>query len=119
MDLDYVLNLIRQEKYFVLHAPRRTGKTSALKALQDHLNSGVAGEYRCVYVNIEAAEVCRGNIPQAMAGILDVLAGRARRVLGDNLLEGIVTEVLAAGRPRHSGMLCNAGPKPTRAPWCC
>ena len=25
----------------------------------------------------------------------------------------------AGGRPRHSGMLCNAGPKPTRAPWCC
>ena len=82
-----------------LYAPQRTGKTSVLKALQDHLNSGAAGEYRCLYVNIEAAEACRGNSPQAMPGILDVLAGRARRVLGDNSLGGIVTEVLAAGRP--------------------
>ncbi len=30
LDLDDVLALIQQEKYFVLHAPRQTGKTSAL-----------------------------------------------------------------------------------------
>lgn len=28
IDLDDVLGLIRDEKYFVLHAPRQTGKTS-------------------------------------------------------------------------------------------
>lgn len=28
-DLDEILYLIRQEKYFVLHAPRQTGKTSS------------------------------------------------------------------------------------------
>ena len=55
MDLDYVLNLIRGKKYFILHAPRQTGKTSTLKALQDRLNSGAEGDYRCVYVN------CRGR----------------------------------------------------------
>ncbi|MCY4265626.1 MAG: ATP-binding protein, partial [Gammaproteobacteria bacterium] len=30
LDLDDLLNLIRQKKYFVLHAPRQTGKTSVL-----------------------------------------------------------------------------------------
>ncbi|MCY4355924.1 MAG: ATP-binding protein, partial [Gammaproteobacteria bacterium] len=30
LDLDDLLNLIRQKKYFVLHAPRQTGKTSLL-----------------------------------------------------------------------------------------
>ena len=98
IDLDYVLNLIHEQEYFTLHAPRRTGKTSVLKALQDHLNSGTAGDYRCLYVNIEAAEACRGNFPQAMPVILDALAGRARRVLGDDSLERIVSDVLAAGR---------------------
>ena len=99
MNADYVLKLIRRKKYFILHAPRQTGKTSALKALQDHLNSGAAGDYRCLYVNIEAAEACRGNIREAMAGILDALAERASSVLGDDSLEGIVSAVLASGRP--------------------
>ena len=39
LDLDAVLALIRDEKYFVLHAPRQTGKTSALLALCDLLNA--------------------------------------------------------------------------------
>ena len=60
IDLEYVLGLIHDKEYFILHAPRQTGKTSALKALQDHLNSGAAGDYRCLYVNIEAAQVARG-----------------------------------------------------------
>lgn len=52
--LEDVLRLIRHEKYFVLRAPRQTGKTSTLLALQDLLNSSSQGEYRCVYANIEA-----------------------------------------------------------------
>ena len=35
IDLDAVLDLVRGKKYFVLHAPRQTGKTSALLALRD------------------------------------------------------------------------------------
>ena len=33
VDVDELLDLIRRERYFVLHAPRQTGKTSALIAL--------------------------------------------------------------------------------------
>ena len=47
-EADELLLLVRQRKYFVLHAPRKTGKTSALLALRDELNAG--GEFRCVYV---------------------------------------------------------------------
>ncbi len=36
--------LIRERRYCVLHAPRQTGKTSALLALQDLLNR--SGDYR-------------------------------------------------------------------------
>ena len=32
MDLNHVLRLIADEKHFILHAPRQTGKTSALLA---------------------------------------------------------------------------------------
>ena len=54
VDLDAVLGLIRDKKYFVLHAPRQTGKTSALLALRDLLNGGTQGGFRCVYANVEA-----------------------------------------------------------------
>ncbi|MDD9985099.1 MAG: hypothetical protein OXQ31_02365 [Spirochaetaceae bacterium] len=43
IDPDDVLGLVRDKKYFVLHAPRQTGKTSALLALRDLLNSGGTG----------------------------------------------------------------------------
>ncbi|HLP46102.1 MAG TPA: ATP-binding protein, partial [Candidatus Kapabacteria bacterium] len=32
-DLDEIQTLIQQEKYFILHAPRQTGKTTFLLAL--------------------------------------------------------------------------------------
>ena len=99
IDLDYVLNLIHDEKYFILHAPRQTGKTSTLKALQDRLNSGAEGDYRCLHVNVEAGQVWRENIPESMAVILEVLAERASSILGDDSLEGMVREVLAEESP--------------------
>jgi len=37
-DTDEILTLIDQEKYFILHAPRQTGKTTYLLALMDYIN---------------------------------------------------------------------------------
>ena len=37
-ELEEILELIDAEKYFVLHAPRQTGNTSCLLALQEYLN---------------------------------------------------------------------------------
>ena len=62
LDLDDVLSLVRNEKYFVLHAPRQTGKTSALLALHDLLNGGVEGDSRCVYANVEAGQAAREDM---------------------------------------------------------
>ena len=45
-DLDEVLSLIAQRKYFVLHAPRQTGKTTCLLELMDYLNR--EGKYHCL-----------------------------------------------------------------------
>ena len=86
LDLDAVLMLIRQRKYFVLHAPRQTGKTSALLALRDLLNSGAEGDYRCVYVDIEGAQAVREDVEQATRVILGQLAVFARTTLGDEFL---------------------------------
>ena len=58
-----LLALIGDDCYFVLHAPRQTGKTSALLALRDLLNGGAEGAYRCVYetrlrADIVGVETC-------------------------------------------------------------
>ena len=53
-DLDEILMLIRQKRYFVLHAPRQTGKTTCMLALRDYLNE--QGDYIAVYANVEHAQ---------------------------------------------------------------
>ena len=99
IDLDYMLQLIRSEKYFILHAPRQTGKTSVLLALQDLLNHEAAVPYRCVYVNVEVGQAAREDVAQVMGAILDVLALRAQLALEDDFVERISGEVLGRARP--------------------
>ena len=50
-DLDDILTLIERQKYFLLHAPRQTGKTSCLLALMQRLTHD--GGCRAVYANLE------------------------------------------------------------------
>ena len=99
LDLDRILTFIRREKYFVLHAPRQTGKTSALLALRDLLNAGSASGYRCVYANIEVGQWAREDVEAAMRSILGGLASRARRTLGDDALEEMWPGLLAKYGP--------------------
>ncbi len=77
VNLDALLGLVRDKRYFVLHAPRQTGKTSALLALRDLLNSGAAGDYRCVYADVEAAQALRENVAEGMRAVLSELALQA------------------------------------------
>ena len=72
-DLEAMLTLIRSKRYSVLHAPRQTGKTSALLALRDLLNGGTVGDYRCVYANIETGQAGGEDTARAMRAILGEL----------------------------------------------
>jgi len=83
-NLNEVLHLIGQRKYFVLHAPRQTGKTTCLFALMDELNRG--GKYRCLYCNVEMAQAARENIHQGIRTILWDIAHQAQYVLEDSFL---------------------------------
>ena len=93
LNLAEVRRLIRDKRYFVLHAPRQTGKTSALLALRDLLNA--EGSYGCVYVNVEGAQALRGDVEQAMQVILGELASWARSTLGDEFLNDTWSDILA------------------------
>ena len=79
-------------KYFVLHAPRQTGKTSILLSLQDRLNSG--GKYRCLYMNFEVGQAAGENTPRAMQALLTQLASRAIDVLQDDFVDRMMSEYL-------------------------
>jgi len=83
-NLDEVLFLLAQKKYFVLHAPRQTGKTTCLLALMDYLNRG--GKYRCLYCNVEMAQAAREDVQQGMRAILWEIASRAQDFLKDGFL---------------------------------
>ncbi|MEE4247289.1 MAG: AAA-like domain-containing protein [Kangiellaceae bacterium] len=85
INLDDVMLLIDQKKYFVLHAPRQTGKTSLLKALMTHINQ--AGHYTCLYVNVEIGQAAREDVRDAMASIIAMMANQAALYLGDRWLK--------------------------------
>ena len=97
VDLDEILNLIRRKKYFILHAPRQTGKTSILKALADKLNA--AGDCRCVYVNFEPGQSARQDVTAGMQTILAALADEAAWTAGEDLVEQIWPAALAKAGP--------------------
>ncbi|MEE4355025.1 MAG: ATP-binding protein [Desulfococcaceae bacterium] len=86
-DLEEILLLIRQKKYFVMHAPRQTGKTSCLLALMKYLNEN--GKYRCLYINVESAQTARENTAEGIRSVLAEMASRARDSLSDNFLQEI------------------------------
>ncbi len=97
LNLTEVRRLIRDKRYFVLHAPRQTGKTSALLALRDLLNG--EGRYRCVYVNVEGGQTGREDVEQVMRTILAALASWARMTLGDEFLDSVWPDILAKHGP--------------------
>ena len=98
VNLDEILELVRDKRYFVLHAPRQTGKTSILLALQNLLNGGSTGHYRCVYVNVEGAQAAGENVERGIRSILSGLASRVQ-LLGDEFLEENWPTILARSGP--------------------
>jgi hypothetical protein len=114
-DLEEILMLIDQQKYFLLHAPRQTGKTTCLLALADYLNQ--EGRYRALYVNIEAAQAARERVEAGMAAVVQAIANSARWSLQDEHAQTLARQVLQeqAGLVGLEGFLtrwCEASPLP-------
>ena len=80
-DLEEVLLLIRQQKYFVMHAPRQTGKTSCMLALRDYLNA--RDEYIAVYANVEGGQAARNDVGSVVATVCYTIARETNAVTGD------------------------------------
>lgn len=79
INLNEIEMLINQRKYFVLHAPRQTGKTSMLLALRDYLNQ--QGRYVCVYANVEGGQAARNNVESVINGTCQTIASRTDSII--------------------------------------
>jgi hypothetical protein len=67
--LPNLLRLIDQENYFVLHAPRQIGKSTAMMALAQELT--MTEQYAAVLVSAEVGEAFRKDVIQAEQALLD------------------------------------------------
>jgi hypothetical protein len=76
VDWDEVHHLIGTKRYFVLHAPRQTGKTSTLLAIMAELNRD--GHFACAYANIEGAQAARGDETKGIPAVCSAIAGAIR-----------------------------------------
>ena len=91
IDLDEMVDLIQQQKYFILHAPRQTGKTSCLLALRDYLNE--QGNHIAVYANVEAGQASRNNVEEVVKGVCQRIAAELGLVLRNELPDDIYMKV--------------------------
>ena len=97
VNLAEILELIDDGRYFVLHAPSQTGKTSALLALQALLNA--EGKYRCLYITVETSQAAREDTARAMQALLGQVASRSRDILRDDFVDRTWSECLQEQGP--------------------
>ena len=76
-------SLVAQQRYFVLHAPRQTGKTTCMLALRDYFNAG--SDYCAIYANIENAQAMRGNVMESLRGIISRIVSQATLLFGNTV----------------------------------
>ncbi len=74
--LPEVGSLIEQKSYFVLHAPRQVGKTTALRSLAKELTA--AGRYAALHFSCEEGEASGDDFGSAQRAILRSVAFYAR-----------------------------------------
>ncbi len=86
-DLEDILTLIRQKRYFVLHAPRQTGKTSCMLALRNYLNE--RDDYIAVYANVEGGQAARNDVESVIRSTMAIIARRTDLALGNEMATSI------------------------------
>ena len=94
--------LIEQQKYFLMHAARQTGKTSCLLAYMRFLNA--EGKYKCLYTNVESGQASRDNVAEAMRAIMSNLAKDALLQIGDPVPQKLIREGLVDINAPTNGM---------------
>ena len=119
VDLAELRRFVRDKRYFILHAPRQTGKTSVLLAFQDLLNGPAGGGYCCCGPDGALQKlIVRWSLHSAKPLVL--LIDEVDALVGDTLLS-VLRQLRAgydqrpAGYPRRASSCAACGTSATTA----
>lgn len=82
LDWNRFSTYLARKYYFVLHAPRQSGKTTAIMQLVERLNA--EKKYIALYINVEAGQAARDDFEKALIGVVNELATAIDLQLGQN-----------------------------------
>ena len=77
-ELDF---FIENEFYFILHAPRQSGKTTAIKEYAKHVNE--QGLYTALYISLEPAHIRGATVERSVYRLLHQLLEAIKQQLSD------------------------------------
>lgn len=77
-----LFDLIERKRCFTLHAPRQTGKTTAIIRFIEMLKQD--DRYLPLYVNVEPGQVARGDPQKGIQAVLNGFASAIRYAFGDD-----------------------------------
>lgn len=69
LNWDLLTDFIKKEYYFVLHAPRQSGKTTSIIEFVKHLNE--EGTYKALYLSTEPAHNSANDVKESIRAILE------------------------------------------------
>jgi len=69
LDWNQLTDFIKKEYYFVLHAPRQSGKTTAIIEFVKHLNQ--KGTYKALYLTTEPAHGSTNDVKESIRDLLE------------------------------------------------
>ena len=79
LDFEQLLELIEKKYYFVLHAPRQSGKTTAIIEFTKYLLK--ENKYKALYVSFESARLAANDVAYAVEIILKQLMDKIKLFL--------------------------------------
>ena len=94
--LPEVMPLVEAHLWFVLHAPRQSGKTTAMQALAEQLTA--SGQYAALYATCEEGAAFRSEPGAASRVVVGNIVEQARRALPPELQPPPIVEDVAEGR---------------------
>ena len=90
---DNILNLVNSKQYFLIHAPRQTGKTTFLHALAHRLNK--EGNYVAVVCSLESAGYTSITVETANINFIKALAKMSKFFLGTENLSPDIAKYIS------------------------
>jgi len=79
LDWQLLLSFIEKHYYFVLHAPRQSGKTTAVLEFVQYLNQEKS--YKALYLSIESARIAVNDVCRAVQVILEQCRNNLEQLL--------------------------------------